>query len=91
MGILQWLQAIAALVFVLALIVGLAYLARRFGMIQMAQGGAEKRLKVLESLMLDPRRKLVVVKFDAREHLLLLSPAGDVIVSAQDAKPEPHP
>lgn len=91
MGILQWLQAIAALVFVLALIVGLAYLARRFGMIQLAQGGPDKRLKVVESLMLDPRRKLVVVKFDAREHVLLLSPAGDLVVTAQEIKPEPQP
>ena len=45
------------------------------------RGAAPRRLKVMESLMLDPRRRLVVVRFDDRDHLLLLSPAGDKTVT----------
>ena len=84
---IDWARALFALIATLALIVGAAYLARRVGMLQ---GGAQgpKRLKVSESLMLDPRRRLVIVRCDDREHVLLLSPAGDVVVSEQAAKPE---
>jgi len=74
--LLDWGRAVFALVATLALIGLVAYGARRLGMIQPGAAGV-KRLKVLESLMLDPRRRLVVVRFDDRDHLLLLSPAGD--------------
>ena len=84
----DWVRALAALIATLALIAGAAYAARRFGMIEAARGGGERRLKVKESLMLDPRRRLVLVKLDEREHLLLLSPAGDLVVTALDSKPE---
>lgn len=82
---IDWARALFALTATLALIVGAAYVARRLGMIQhRAQG--PKRLKIGESLMLDPRRRLVLVRCDEREHLLLLGPAGDVVVSEMAAK-----
>ncbi|MEZ6024009.1 MAG: flagellar biosynthetic protein FliO [Hyphomonadaceae bacterium] len=64
-----------------------AYAARRLGMLQPASH-ALKRLKVTESLMLDPRRRMVLVRCDGREHLILLSPAGDVVVGEMAAKEE---
>lgn len=88
MDVLDWLRAGAALIATLALLAGAAYVARRFNMLQPGAGNAMRRLKVTESLMLDPRRRLVVVRLDGREHLLLLSPGGDQVVAAQDAKPE---
>lgn len=84
----DWARAAFALLGTLALIGLAAYGARRFGMIQAGPIGGERRLKVMESLMLDPRRRLVVVRFDAREHLLLLSPAGDRVVTDVEAKPD---
>jgi flagellar protein FliO/FliZ len=41
--------------------------------------------------MLDPRRRLVIVRCDDREHLLLLSAAGDLVVAQMDAKPQVQP
>jgi flagellar protein FliO/FliZ len=86
----EWARAVFALLATLALI-GLAGLgARRLGMLGGAAPGRERRLKVVESLMLDPRRRLVIVAHDEREHLLLLSPAGDRVVivnSRAEAKP----
>lgn len=84
---IDWARALFALIATLALIVGAAYVARRLGMMQ---GGAQgpKRLKISESLMLDPRRRLVIVRCDDREHVLLLGPAGDVVVSEKAAKPD---
>ncbi len=81
MDFLDWARAVFALVATLALIGLAAYAARRFGMLQASPRSAARRLKVSESLMLDPRRRLVVVRFDDREHLLLLSPSGDCVVA----------
>lgn len=81
---MSWARALFALIATLALIGALAYGARRFGMLAPGGQGA-KRLKLTESLMLDPRRRLVIVRCDGREHLLLLSPAGDLLVAAMDA------
>ena len=86
MDILDWARALFALLATLALIGLAAYAARRFGMIQPGAGPGPRRLKVVETLMLDPRRKLVVVRFDDRDHLLLLSPDGDQPVSDVPAK-----
>ena len=83
--LVDWGRAVFALVATLAMIGLVAYGARRLGMIQPHAPGL-RRLKVLESLMLDPRRRLVVVRFDDREHLLLLSPAGDRAITDVAAK-----
>jgi flagellar protein FliO/FliZ len=83
----DWLRALAALIATLALIGAFAYGARRLGMLQPGPAG-EKRLKLVESLMLDPRRRLVIVRWDGREHLLLLGPGGDRIVGEGAAKEE---
>lgn len=90
MGWLDWVRALAALVATLALIAGAAYGARRFGMLEPGANRPNRRLKVVDSLMLDPRRRLVVVRFDDRDHLLLLSPAGDKTVAEVAAKEEPQ-
>lgn len=88
---LDWARAFFALIATLALIGLAAYGARRFGMLQPGANNAPRRLKVVESLMLDPRRRLVVVRFDDRDHVLLLSPAGDKVVTEAPAKEEPAP
>lgn len=38
------------------------------------------RLQVVESKMIDARRKMVLVKRDSQEHLLLLSPNGELLI-----------
>ena len=81
----DWARAAFALIATLALIVGCAWGARRLGMLQ-ANAGGQKRLRVSESLMIDPRRRLVIVRCDEREHLILCGPGGDVVVAAMAAK-----
>lgn len=84
---LDWARALFALIATLALILGVAWGARRLGMLQ-ASGQAPRRMRVSESLMIDPRRRLVIVRCDDREHLILCGPGGDVVVSAMAAKLE---
>ena len=86
----DWARGVFALVATLALIVGFAVVARRFGMIAPGAGAGPRRLNVVESLMLDPRRRLVLVRLDGNDHLLLLSAAGDQAVATVPA-PAPVP
>ncbi len=71
-----------ALIFVLALIGVLAVAARRFGLgfPTTARKGKEGRLSVVEVLSVDAKRRLVLFRHDAKEHLVLLSAAGDVVI-----------
>jgi flagellar protein FliO/FliZ len=65
-------------------VLGLRYLARKNPQWLMAQQSG--RLQVVEMKMIDARRKLVLIKRDEQEHLLLLSPTGELLIE----KVEPH-
>jgi len=75
MDIAQFLRAVFALALTLGLI-GLAAVAlRKYGPDYIARLSAQKkdrRLKVVESLVLDPARRLLIVECDGRERLILL-------------------
>jgi flagellar protein FliO/FliZ len=80
----------ARAMFALALTLGLVGLGavalRRFGPEALARFGAnkkERRLAVVESLVLDPARRLVIVSCDGKERLLLLGEGQ--LMSALDA------
>jgi flagellar protein FliO/FliZ len=76
-----YLRYAAALIFVLALLGAFAFAARAFGFIAATtKKPGERRLNLIETLMLDARRRLVLVRRDDREYLILLSPAGEVVL-----------
>jgi flagellar protein FliO/FliZ len=87
---IDYLRFLAALVFVLGLIALLAWAARRWRLGTMPAGAA-RRLALVEVLPLDARRKLVLVRCDGREHLLLLGPDGNRVVAAGPPPAEPPP
>ena len=73
-----YLRFALALVLVLGLIALLAWMLRRFGMgMKMSKG---RRLGVSEVQMLGPRHKLMLVRRDDVEHLVILGPAGETVV-----------
>lgn len=77
----NYLQFGAALIFVLALIGAIALLLRAFGGLNLAQGRAgDRRLRIAESLLIDARRRVILVRRDDEEYLVLLSPHGDVVL-----------
>jgi flagellar protein FliO/FliZ len=79
----QYLRFVAALIFVLALIGAGAYALRVLGFVQVgARRMNDKRLSIVESMLLDARRRLVIVRRDDKEYLLLLSPTGETLVDA---------
>jgi len=57
---LFYIRALVALVFVLSMIGGLAWVARRFGLMQQLRPG--KQMQVVETCMIDPRTRLVMFR-----------------------------
>lgn len=82
------IKALAALAFVLGLLLGGAWALRRYGSrIGLKTGAASQDLRVIEWRSLDMRRKLVVVRWGDREHLLSLAPTGDTLIASREAPP----
>lgn len=81
-----------ALVFVLALIGLLGFAARRFGMgrIMPRARSKDRRLRVVEVAVLDSKRRLVLVRRDGTEHLIVLGPGNDVVVETGIPAPAPE-
>ena len=72
----------AALLLLLAL-VGFAGLAlRRFGMPGFVKGQGSRRLEIVEALAIGPRQRLVLLRRDNVEHLVLAGPDGARVVEA---------
>lgn|GEM_PF-3013573 len=74
----NYLRFILALVLVLGLLVLVAVLLRRTGLAPKL--GRARRLSLIEALPLGPRHRLILVRRDNVEHLLLIGPQGDVVV-----------
>jgi hypothetical protein len=84
----QYWQFGAALVFVLALIGVLFFVIQRIG----GGGGRGRRgsrLGVVEAAVVDKRRRLVLVRRDSVEHLIMIGGPQDVVVESRITKREP--
>ncbi|MGH1479047.1 MAG: flagellar biosynthetic protein FliO [Geminicoccales bacterium] len=75
------LRFILALALVLGLVAFFAWLAKRFRFGSfVGAGSSSARLQVVESLALDPRRRLLIIRRDQQEHLLLLGPETGLVI-----------
>ena len=75
MPILDFIRAVAALAITLGLIGLAAYALRRFGpdaLTRMVHARQVRRMRIVESLALDPTRRLVIFSLDGEERLMLL-------------------
>ena len=87
----SYLRFGAALVLVLGLIGIAAWAARRFGFagrLPVARSRG-RRLAVVDVTPLDTKRRLVLVRRDGVEHLVLLGSAGDLVI--ERGIPVAHP
>jgi len=86
-------QAVFALVFVLGLVALLILGLRKlgFGSPTPTIGHKNKRVRIQEVTAVDARRRLVLVRHDDREHLILLGANGETIVESRDAPPVSKP
>jgi len=88
----DYLKFLAALILVLSLMGGLAFILKKLGY---GQGSIlspklsknQKRLKIVEILPLDARRKAVLLQRDDTQHLVLLSSSGETVVETNIKAP----
>lgn len=81
-----YLRAVIALAFVIGLIFLCAAAVKKTGLDKKLTGniGGTKRLTVVETMYLDPKRRVVIVKCDDKEHVLLLGTSDLLIESRND-------
>ena len=98
MEAMELFRTVSALVLVLGLIGGAAWAARRFGPAMWfgaRRPKSDRSLGVIESLPLDARHRLVLVRRDDRRHLLLIGPNHSLVVedgiADRPAQAEPVP
>ncbi len=82
MELSAYFRFVAALLFVLGIIGVFALLARRFvpGARNINRRGVKRRLSVVEVIPVDTKRRLVLLKRDDTEHLVMLGPTGDTVI-----------
>jgi hypothetical protein len=78
------LKAIIAFVLVLALMAGCLYVVRRFGATALTAAGAARgrqpRLAVIEIATIEARHRLVLIRRDNVEHLIMIGGPTDVVI-----------
>jgi len=92
MGAGTYIQAVLALAVVVGLIMGMARLLRRYGLGDGTKTplGRKKRIATIESSSIDARHKLVLIRRDETEHLVLIGPTTSVVVE-DNITPPPAP
>ena len=77
----DYLKFVFALIFVLSLMGGLALLVKKLGLGgNLANIPTKKRLRIVDVLPLDARRRAVLIKRDETEHLVILGPNSETVV-----------
>lgn len=85
------IQAFAALIFVVVLMALLASYARRYGTragLITPTNNAQKRLQIVASAGIDAKRRVVLIRRDKKEHLLLISEYGDQVIEGDITPPK---
>jgi len=82
MDFLTLVRFAAALAAVIGLIFLAAALLKRFGMAGRVGPMGQRRLAIVEALPLDGRRRLVLVRRDGTEHLLLVGAEGSTVIES---------
>jgi flagellar protein FliO/FliZ len=71
---------VLALVAILLLLGLLAWLGRRFGLAGRPASGGKRRLAIVEIAPIDGKRRLVLLRRDHTEHLVLLGPDSALLI-----------
>ncbi|TAN51647.1 MAG: hypothetical protein EPN26_08785 [Rhodospirillales bacterium] len=86
-----YFRYLLALVFVVGLILAAGWGARRFGMglaLTPRVRGQNKRISITEIAALDARRRLVLVRRDRTEHLILLGATHETVLETGIVPPQ---
>jgi len=96
----QVMRGLLALVFVLGLIGGITLLAKRFGFTPRStlpkrsrrgiggQTSTGRRLAIVEVLPVDAKRRLVLIRRDNKEHLVILGADRELLIESGTTAPD---
>jgi flagellar protein FliO/FliZ len=77
------LKFVAAFVFVISLMFALAWALKKSGVAgAVMTAPSRRRLRIVEFIQIDARRRLVLVRRDDKEHLLVLGHESELVVEA---------
>ncbi len=80
----DYFRVVFGLLVVIGLIGVAAVIARKAGVASMPNMGVKRRrLAVSESLSIDARRRLLIVRCDGREHLVLLGAQSETVIDRE--------
>lgn len=90
LNLADYMKFVLAFIFVMSLIALATFAARKlgFGLPSSPRNPAHRRLGVVESQNVDGKRRLVLVRLDDTEHLLLLGPNTELVVERGITPPE---
>jgi flagellar protein FliO/FliZ len=77
-----YIRFILVLVFVLGLVFALGWVLKRSGITGTAIAGKGKRLGVVETAFIGPKHRLILVRRDTVEHLVLIGPNSCALVES---------
>ena len=87
MEFIEIARYVGALLLVLALIGAAGIAARKWGVPGISRAVEQKRLAVVETLMIGPRQRLYIIRRDNVEHLIFTGPDGACLVESGITKP----
>lgn len=74
-------KIIIGLLITTSLMIGLAYLSKKLDLFKKKLiKQSDSRIKLIENHYLDNNRRLVIINVDNKEHLILLSNNGDIVI-----------
>lgn len=79
----DYIQYILTLIFVIGLILGVSWALKKYGVGQLTpknRKSKDKRLSVIEIAPLDAKRRLVLIRRDGVEHMLLTGGPNDLVI-----------
>ncbi|WP_395017860.1 FliO/MopB family protein [Dongia sp.] len=77
-----YLRFILVLIFVLGLVLALGWVLKRSGISGSAVAGKGKRLGIVETAFLGPKHRLILVRRDEVEHLVLVGPNTNTLIES---------
>lgn len=93
MDALSLLRTMGALGIVLGMLAGALWAVRRFNIKLPGRIGGQddRRLAIVERVAIDAKRSVALIRRDAQEHLVLLSPEGVLLIETPVAAPAASP
>jgi len=77
----DYFRFLVALLFVLGLIGVMVFVGRRFNLTpKITSAKSDRRLRIVEILPVDAKRRMLLVRRDNVEHLVMLAPNNDVVI-----------